>query len=179
MVKMARPYREIFFKDFHGSIKELRAFITIAELTCKMEQDKEEYEEKRKRINQGLPLLKHVYCERVKNNKVVAEIEDISINRHNELHGLIWIKDKNGELVAITDIRDRNKNNPIFYISDTQYKNFSINPDALAAYCYDEWESEYHDCIHKALREYCKQHFNYMYDMIQLVQNKRYLEMIK
>lgn len=177
MTKMAKPYRKIFFEDFNGSIKELRAFIKLTELL----DESHAPEEVKQKVKRGLPLLKHVYCERIKNNKVIAEIEEISVNHHNKIHGLIWIKDKeSGEFITCCDVIDKNNTKPIFYISDGScYKNFSIDPDALASYYYDCGDPEYHDCIHKALRKYCKEHFYEMHDMIQTVQNKRYLEMIE
>lgn len=165
MVKMARPYREAFFQAFNGSIKKLEHFIEVGESSLN------------KDFKKTLPFAKNIYCERVKSNKVVADI-DITIDYKYQIWIMVDIKEKEtGEMITYLRIEDSDKYNPIFFIKGD--KTYTVDSNALAANMYDNHydDCKYHSCIYEAVNEYGK--FSFMRDMIQLAQNKKYMEMIR
>lgn len=166
MVKMARPYREAFFEAFDGSTKKLEKFIEIGESSLN------------KDFKKTLPFAKNIYCERVKSNKVIADV-DINIGYKYEIWIMVDIKDKEtGEMITYLRIEDNDKYNPIFFIKGDS-KTYTVNPNALAANIYDNHydDCKYHSCIYEAINKYGE--FSFMHDIIQLAQNKKYMEMIK
>ena len=166
MVKMARPYREAFFEAFNGSTKKLEHYIEVGESSLNKE------------FKKTLPFAKNIYCERVKSNKVFANI-DVTIDCEYQIWIMVDIKEKEtGRMVTYLRIEDTNKYNPIFFIKSDN-KTYVVDSNALAANIYDNHydNCKYHSCIYEAIKKY--DDFSGMHDMIQLAQNKKYMEMIR